>query len=97
MRSGARVHVALLCGGAAVNGENLFVQNILEAAAGIGSKGGHLGGAAEDEVPKCGEELIEDGRRLLAVKWRFAQVIVPSSVVYTQLPPLYVSCTSNNL
>ena len=54
-----RVHVALL--GAAVDGGNLFVENILEAAACIGSKGGHLGDAAEDEVPECGEELIEDG------------------------------------
>ena len=63
----------------------------------IGSKGGHLGDAAEDEVPKCSEELIEDWRRLLVVKWRFAQVIVPGSVACTQLPLLYVSCSSNNV
>ena len=40
---------------------NLFVENILEAAACIGSKGGHIGEAAADEVPKYWEELIEGG------------------------------------
>ena len=58
------VHVALL--NAAVDGRNLFVENILEAVACIGSKGGHLADAAEDEVPKCCEESIQDWRCLLA-------------------------------
>ena len=45
-------------------------------------KDGHSGDAAEYEVPKCSEELDDDGRRLgLVVKWRFGQVVVPSSVV----------------
>ena len=61
-------------------------------------KGGHLGDAAEDEVPKCGEDPIEDGRRLsLAVKWRFVLVVVQGSVVVTQLPVLYQSCPSNDV
>ena len=54
-----RIHVALL--GAAVDSGNFFVENILEAAACIGSKGGHIGAAAADEVPKYWEELIEGG------------------------------------
>ena len=105
-----RVHVALLGGsvGAAIDGGNLFVENIFKAAACIGSKGGNLGDAPEDDSwmrpqnlgPKCCKELVEDGRRVIAVlvKWCFAQFVVPGSIVGTQFPfaSLYHSCSSNN-
>ena len=43
---------------------HLHVENVLEAAAAaIGSKYAHFGDAGEDEVPKCGKELVEGGRR----------------------------------
>ena len=50
-------------------------------------KSGHLGGAAEDEVPKCGEELIEVMNLLgLEVKSCFEQVVVTTGKVAMSLP-----------
>ena len=57
----------------------------------------NLGDAAEDEVPKCGKDLIEDGRCLLAVKWLFAKVVVLGRVVATQFQLLNQYCSSNNV
>lgn len=41
----------------------------------------------EEEVPKCGEELVEDGRCLgLLVNWQFVQVIVSRVVISDSSP-----------